>query len=332
MDHIATMFLGRLEAVTGLDLASEGLVPASLRRAEGAPATMPAADFFDLLEKLAGAHDDGRSVAVRLGAAMGCDDYGPFGLAFKSARDLMGSFVRVERYGRVVTSVANYSVQMGAGSAFMAIDPGPEERLGQLMTNELAIAAAVGLCREVSAEDFVPAGVFLSHAPPSNLTAYEEHFRCPLMFNAGRDGIEIGEAELRAGNKLGDDAMSKFFDLHLDRELADFAEDFRIDQRVCAEVSKALSEGVPTVDHVATSLGMTKRTLQRRLADDGHHYQTLVEATRKRLAERLLRDTDYAIAEVAFLTGYAEQSTFSRAFKRLSGQTPADFRRRGALN
>ena len=72
---------------------------------------------------------------------------------------------------------------------------------------------------------------------------------------------------------------------------------------------------------------MSGRTLQRRLADQGHAYQDLVDNARYELAQRLLKKTDYALAEIAFLTGFAEQSTFSRAFKRWSRKTPAAFRR-----
>ncbi|MEM7423891.1 MAG: helix-turn-helix transcriptional regulator, partial [Pseudomonadota bacterium] len=108
------------------------------------------------------------------------------------------------------------------------------------------------------------------------------------------------------------------------------ADDQGLDRRVRIQISHALSEGVPSVSAVADRLGMSGRTLQRRLAEQGHAYQDLVDETRHDLAKRLLQRTDYALAEVAFLTGFAEQSTFTRAFKRWSGQTPATFRRGAA--
>ena len=64
---------------------------------------------------------------------------------------------------------------------------------------------------------------------------------------------------------------------------------------------------------------MSRRTLQRRLAAQGHGFQDLVDTARRDLAEQLLRRTEFALAEVAFLTGYAGQSTFTRAFKRWHG-------------
>ncbi|HQU74165.1 MAG TPA: helix-turn-helix transcriptional regulator, partial [Calditrichia bacterium] len=96
--------------------------------------------------------------------------------------------------------------------------------------------------------------------------------------------------------------------------------------RVRGQVSQALSEGVPRISDVAGQLGMSGRTLQRKLADQGYSYQSLVDEARRHLAGQLLRETDYALVEVAFMTGFSEQSAFSRAFKRWEGQTPRSYR------
>ena len=87
-----------------------------------------------------------------------------------------------------------------------------------------------------------------------------------------------------------------------------------------------LSEGVPALSQISGELGMSARTLQRRLSDHGQSYQNLVDFARQELAQQLLRETRYSLAEVAFLTGFSEQSAITRAFKRWSGQTPRSYR------
>ena len=77
---------------------------------------------------------------------------------------------------------------------------------------------------------------------------------------------------------------------------------------------------------VAKHFGMSGRTLQRRLSDLGYSYQTIVDESRRQLAEHLLLDTEYALIEIAYMTGFSEQSAFTRAFKRWLGQTPLHFR------
>lgn len=103
-------------------------------------------------------------------------------------------------------------------------------------------------------------------------------------------------------------------------------DDTSLDKRVRIQISQSLSEGVPAVSEIASRLGMSARTLQRRLSDRGHPFQSLVDDARRELAQRLLRQTEYSLADVAFLTGFSEQSAFNRAFRRWQGQTPRSYR------
>ncbi len=292
-----------------------------------ASAMISDSDFFDLLERLDEMGPRGRSVPICMGASMRCDDYGAFGLAFKSAPSLLGSYARVERFGKVVTSIANFRVAHSGPSVFMEVIPARDRRLGLTMTNELAVAAALTLSREVTSEEFAPVAMNLKSDRPADDSAYQEHFRCPINFGADRDAIEITTAAAGRPNRLSDDGMSKFFEAHLDKELAQIDDTSELERRVLDQIGDALSEGVPTLADVAGRLGMSSRTLQRRLSTDGLAYQDLVLDARKTLSEQLLRRTDYALAEIAFLTGFSDQSTFTRAFKRWHGKTPASFRR-----
>jgi AraC-like DNA-binding protein len=73
---------------------------------------------------------------------------------------------------------------------------------------------------------------------------------------------------------------------------------------------------------------MSPRTLQRRLSEQGHSFQSVVDRAPGACPTVAQAETDYSLAEVAFLTGFAEQSGFTRAFKRWAGQTPRSYRLR----
>ncbi|GGE57729.1 AraC family transcriptional regulator [Actibacterium pelagium] len=291
-------------------------------------AMIPDSVFFDLLETLVAKTDQGRSIPVRIGASMRCDDYGAFGLAFKSAPDLLGSYKRVERFGKVVTSIANFRVVERGATTLMEVIPDHPARLGLTMTNELAVAAALALSKEVSAGLITPLTVHLSLGAPADDRAQQAHFGCPVHYDSPRDALEIETAVLQRPNRVSDAGISAFFDAHLNAELGKIGDPSSLSAQVMDQISEALSEGVPTLGYVAERLGMSTRTLQRRLADAGLAYQDLVAAARQRLASTLLHETDYALSEIAFLTGYSDQSAFNRAFKRWFGQTPASARRR----
>ena len=329
MGYIAPLFAERFlkHAPASLDRASLvrtlGFDPSSSNATD---AMVSDNDFFCLLEQIAAEGDDGRAISIKVGAGMKCDDYGAFGLAFKSAVTLLGSFYRVERFGKVVTSIANYKVVPRHNSHFMEVHRNPEQRLGLHMTNELAVAAATALSKEVSTSAFSPIAVSFAHAPPATPALFEEYFGCPVVFNAASDGLEINNNFCSAPNRLGDAKTSEFFDTHLEKELAALSEDAGLVRRVRIQVSSSLSEGVPMISDIAGRLGMSGRSLQRRLSEQGYAFQTIVDDARRELAERLLGNTEYSLAEIAFLTGYSEQSTFTKAFKRWSGQTPRSYR------
>ena len=291
------------------------------------PAFMiPDTDYYALLERLAKEDPKGCELPLRAGASMNCDDYGAFGLAWKSAPNLRSSYGRAERYARILTSVSSYEVKDAQDSAYMHLHREGDRRLGLRLSNEATIASIMSISQEVSTKEFHPLAIYFKHEAPKSISAHEAYFGCPVNFGTDKDALLVSKETLQTSNRLGDESISRFFDAHLETELAKLKDDSSLDKRVRIQVSQALSEGIPTISEVAGRLGMSGRTLQRRLSEHGHTFQTLVDESRRQLAEQLLHQTGYSLADVAFLTGFSEQSAFNRAFKRWAGQTPRSFR------
>jgi len=93
-------------------------------------------------------------------------------------------------------------------------------------------------------------------------------------------------------------------------------------------ITELLPTCYPTVEHTATLLGMPVRTLQRRLYEHGQSYSQLVDAVRLEHARRLLREPGTRVNQVATALGYADPSSFSRAFRRWTGMAPRGYQRR----
>jgi len=282
--------------------------------------------FYDFFATLASRDPNGVSLPLRIGATMKSDEYGAFGLAWKSAPNLRGSFVRSERYGHVLGNAETYTLQKSNDGWFFNLDKDGDGRLGMQLSNEASLSAVDVICKEVSTVRFMPLAVHFKHAPRGDTHVYEEHFGCPVYFETGRDALLISEHSMDVPNKLGDETISSFFDNHLKQELGALTNDEGLEQSVRRAVANVLSEGVPTLSSIASEIGIGPRTLQRRLSDHGHSFQRVVDTARQELAQRLLRETEYSLAEVAFLTGFSEQSGFTRAFKRWSGKTPRSYR------
>lgn len=97
-------------------------------------------------------------------------------------------------------------------------------------------------------------------------------------------------------------------------------------EQVRAVIAQCLRDGEPRIGEVAQRLGMTVRTLQRRLQDESLGFAALIDEARLHLARRYLADESLTISEVSFALGYSEPSAFARAFKRWAGCAPAEFR------
>lgn len=281
---------------------------------------------YDLLERIAGLTGGAIDLPLRVGASMNCDDYGALGLAWKTAPTLRASFARAERYWRLLTNVAEYEVRHEGSDAYFILHRAGERRLGLRLSNEATLASVTSIIRQVSPREFAPLEVHLKHPPPAVTAAHEAYFGCPVVFESGLDALLVPAEALAQPNRLGDVGITRFLLSHLDEELKKLKADRTLREMVHDAIAQSLSDGVPRVPAVARRLGLSERTLQRRLGEEGLSFQKLVDEARRELAEGLLVQSDYSLAEVAFLSGFSEQSAFNRAFKRWMNQTPAAYR------
>jgi len=283
-------------------------------------------DFYSMIELMADKMDV-TSLPLIVGKAMRPDEYGALGLAWKSAPNLLGSFSRVARYWRLWTSFTQYELQETDGGILFVEHREGIRRLGIRISIEADLASGVSLSRQVSPRPFSPIEVTFKHAAPKTTEHHEEYFGCPVHFGADKDAMLLSYQSLSDPNILGDEGITKFLISHLDYELAQIDDAPALQTQTKSEIALALSEGPPKMADIAYKLGLSVRSLHRRLAEHGLSFQTLTEETRREIATAMLRDERYSLSEVAFLTGYSEQSAFNRAFKRWMGMTPASYRK-----
>jgi len=327
--YVTSLFARKMVAAAGPGVDAPALLASVGLDAAGRwdpKAMIPADAYYDLLERIA-AQTDVTELPVRVGASMRLDEYGALGLAFKAATTLGASYARVERYARLWTTVVEYELRPDPqGTLFILHRPG-ERRLGMRLSNEATLASAVSVARQVSPVPVKPLEVLVRHPLPRSVAVHEDWFGCPVRFGAALDAVLFSPETLAQPNILGDEGISRYLASHLDAELAEIAEKVTIVRQARDAIAQALSEGAPKMVEIARDLGLSARSFHRRLSEHGMSFQTLTEETRRDLAEGLLRDERHSLAEIAFLTGFAEQSSFTRAFKRWVGMTPASYRK-----
>ena len=288
---------------------------------------VPVAAYFDLMEAIADSEFPDLTFHMKTCQSMRCDEFGAFGLAVKSAPTLRHGFQRIWRYVRLHNRVATFAAEQ-VGDQFRWSMKGPNiNRMGSFLSSEAAMGTTLTLCRETTTQDLRPCHVQFMHERPGSIDALVAHFGCVPEFGAQSDALHFDIADFDRPSTIGDAGVWEFLITHLDQSIEDEPDpESSFEERVVEEIAKLLSGGVPQLSEVSKNLGLSARTFQRRLSERGHSFQSLTDEARRKLAQQLIGTSSYSFSEIAFLTGFSEQSAFSRAFKRWSGQTPKAYR------
>ena len=195
--------------------------------------------------------------------------------------------------------------------------------------SEYSIALSLLHLRREAAGAFRAEYVSFAHQP-DDVAALEEAFGCPVHVKAAWSGIALSPEAWQLPFRRRDPILQGV----LERHAADVIGKIPSGDDVATELRRVLASrvagGDTRVGAVARDLGVSVRTLQRRLAADGVSYQEILDRSRCEIAERHLGDASLSIAEVSWLLGYSEPSAFHRAFKRWRGISPQAFRQQRA--
>lgn len=140
------------------------------------------------------------------------------------------------------------------------------------------------------------------------------------------NAISFSNADLKQPFISHNEAMWNYFKPELIKRLADLEIDDSIAARVRSALAELLPSGETTIDDVAHELGISKRTLQRKLKEEKTTFQKQLNSTRESLAIHYLKNTDITAGEIAFLLGYQELNSFLRAFSLWTGKTVTEYR------
>ena len=191
---------------------------------------------------------------------------------------------------------------------------------------EYTLAAVFLRTRNATNRSFPLIRVEFSHPRPADVSEHERIFECPVRFGAAGCQLIIARDVWDTPRTGTDPGLFSLLDTHAKILLEQLPRAEDIVGRVREAIEAELRGGNPKLEPIARTLAMSPRTLQRRLRDRGVVFNDVLDAMRFRAAKSYLVQRDIAGSEVAYLLGFAEQSSFNRAFRRWSGQTPTEYR------
>jgi AraC-like DNA-binding protein len=252
------------------------------------------------------------------------------GYAVLASRDIKAVFQRVIRFQRLITETTNERLELG-GDRYRFI----VERVSPLGPPPEAIdaffATGVRTLRWLTTPAPVnPLAVHLQRAEPMPSDLYRKIFRCPVAFGAPLDLMEFSRKDVEAPLPNANAELARQNDAIVGDYLARSGRSGSVADRVHALVVGHLPDGGPAEASIAQRLCMTPRNLQLQLAREGTSYKAVLNRVREDLASNYLQQGKFTIKEISFLLGFSDPATFTRAFRRWTGQSPRHFAKKAA--
>jgi AraC-like DNA-binding protein len=296
-------------------------IPLSRFQPTRAKPTVP--EFFALwraLEEVGGSRDLG----LRIGKHAEPYQLDVASLAALHSPNLGEALKKFARYKRLVCG-EQVSVESARKEARIRFHWLHVEEALPMMLVDVTFASLVALAGHGIGSPVVPLRVELARRR-NDEKILQQHFGCPIRFDAPIDQLVLEEAVLvRPFVTHNRDLLAVLLPA-LDAALDETLPSRSIADDVRTVLSRRMSGERPSVEKVAEELRMSPRTLQRRLGDLGTSYQSLLDDVRHDTSRRLLANTDLNAGEVAFLVGFEELNSFTRAFHGWEGVTPSRWR------
>lgn len=298
-----------------------GLSPASLRDVR---ARLPSR-LADIAFSRAAARIPDPAFALHAAQCWHPSNLGTMGYAWLSSRTLHTGLKRIERFSRILGSRFTYRcVQEEAGLRLVFDHGRGTAEVGQALA-DFALSILVDMCRTNAGRQLAAKAVSLRRPQPADPSPWEKFYGCAVTFGSTADSLLIDGETANMPLPTANIPLANTFDAILTEQLAAFFDD-DIVSRCKACLLRHLTSGEPAAQEVARELGMSRRSLQRKLAALRLTYQGVLDETRHELARRYLDDAAKSVTEITFLLGFSEQSAFTRAFRRWSGMSPSAYR------
>jgi AraC-like DNA-binding protein len=260
--------------------------------------------------------------SLRLVETLSAESFDPPLFAALCSANLMQAVQRLAKYKQLVAPM-RLEVEIGKHGE-LTLTPHwlsvQSEVPASLQVAEIAFF--LRLARLATREPVSALRVTLPKTPPSaQARRYQSFFGSPVRQGANPSISFAAVDALRPFLTLNE-GMWRVFEPDLRRRLSELDSAATTAERVRAALLELLPGNAATIEKAAVRLGMSKRTLQRRLEGEGESFRALVNATRESLARHYLGNTSMSGGEIAFLLGFEDPNSFYRAFQDWTGQTP----------
>lgn len=243
----------------------------------------------------------------------------------RSSATLRESLDVANRYACILDDSANFRFEPYKDAVIWRLDMvWPEHIHRYIHEYLLGILRAMGL--RLLGEPVQVREILCAYPAPEDSEPYRNSLNSPVRFNAHCNGYVFELETLERRPPGADRALAELLRRHADALLKKLDRPETTRDRVRRFLIERLSTGEPTSQQIAQQLGTTPSTLRRRLAEEGSSCRALLREVRLELTQAYLADPRLGVSEIGTLLGFADTSSFFKAFKNLTGLTPSEYR------
>lgn len=247
------------------------------------------------------------------------------GLAWLASDTVYDGLQRLQRFSRLMSTGTDLRLEEEGDliQLYLGLDPRLDMQVPAI--RDYAVGIITRMCRLTLGEFLAPVIIRLERPAPEQPQRWEYLLASRVVFAADTTCISWSRADIMEPLVTGDPLLARINDEYTLAYLDGFVARSTA-REVVDRIVERLPDGPPNQQQIAAALNVSNRTLQRKLKEEGASFKDLLQDTRMQLARKYLRSPGRSVVETAYLLGFSEPSTFSRAFKRWSGVSPAEYR------
>lgn len=308
-----------------------GIRPAALLRQARLPTTLhfspqafiTTAQYFALMQAMADLGGDA-ALGIRMVQDVDTAVHPPSSLAAFYARDYRDGLARLARFKRLCTP-ENLQIVEANGDCTISAEWPFATGAEPAISVDITFATLVELGRRATGRHILPRRLALTRPGPAGAT-HAAYFGCPIRTSAPRNLLVLNATDLDMPFPGHNPEMLEMLTPALGAALGELEAQSSVADLVKFVLKRSLASGQPSLSDVAKQLGMSDRTLQRRITVEGSTFRILLSDARRDLCCHLLTDPATDIKEVACLLGYQDTASFYRAFREWEGVPPNRWR------
>jgi AraC-like DNA-binding protein len=288
-------------------------------------ARIPYSSLLGLIERAAITLGDA-SYGLRLGAAQEAGDSGLLGFVMVNSPTLLAALSNLQRYFRVVGDGEEVEIERVGPHVMLRFRESDPAMRGLRHNSEYGAAIIVRACRDLTRKRISPVRAEFMHGRPNVQVAYAQYLGCPVRFQAQWDTLVFDAEHMRLPVVGADNRLLKVLERACRQVLGPVPRKKDVVHDVRELVIDRLTKGPVFIDDIARDVGMSAKTLERRLGERRRTFSTLLDDIRGELAKYYLSETDLRLDQLSYLVGYSEPAVLVRSFKRWTGTTPMQYR------